>query len=169
LAKEKGLDLLLHAYDRVQAQYSGTQLLLVGRGPYREALERQVRKMGLASQVVFAGAIPHEDIRDYYAAADLFVFSSTNETQGLVLIESMATGVPVVAVDAPGSADVLMDGGGVLTNATAQSLAEGILDVLVNEGTRVELAKQAREAVKRFSIPAATYQLVSAYEDALDM
>jgi 1,2-diacylglycerol 3-alpha-glucosyltransferase len=103
----------------------------------------------------------------HWAAADLFVFSSTTETQGLVLIESMAAGVPVVAVDAPGAADVLEAGGGVLTEATEERLAQAILEVLSVKGRRNELGEQALKTVARFSITEATRRLVAAYQTAL--
>ncbi len=168
LSKEKNLDLLVRAFARVQSEQPSVHLLLVGRGPYRESLETQVRNLDLSTRVSFAGAIPHENVRDYYGAADLFIFSSTTETQGLVLIESMAAGVPVVAVDAPGSADVLLEGGGVLTEATDQALAEGILDVLTQPGKRDALGAEASRAVQRFGIAAATDQLLLAYQAALE-
>jgi 1,2-diacylglycerol 3-alpha-glucosyltransferase len=167
LSKEKGVTLLLRGFARVHSQRPQTRLLLVGRGPYKDELEEEVQKLALSSSVDFVGAVPHEQVRDYYAAADLFVFSSTSETQGLVLIESMAAGVPVVAVDAPGSADVLDEGGGVLTEASEESFAQAILEVLSLEGRRSELGKQALEAVTRFSIPAATTRLLEAYESAI--
>jgi 1,2-diacylglycerol 3-alpha-glucosyltransferase len=167
LSREKGVTLLLRAFARVHSQRAQTKLLLVGRGPYRRELEEETHRLALGSNVIFAGAVPHEQVRDYYAAADLFVFSSTTETQGLVLIESMAAGVPVVAVDAPGPADVLEAGGGVLTEATEERLAQAILEVLSSEGRRNELGEQALKAVKRFGITEATKRLVTAYESAL--
>jgi 1,2-diacylglycerol 3-alpha-glucosyltransferase len=167
LSKEKGVTLLLRAFARVHSQRKQTRLLLVGRGPYRDELQQEVRKLALGSNVVFIGAVPHEQVRDYYAAADLFVFSSTTETQGLVLIESMAAGVPVVAVDAPGAADVLEAGGGVLTEATEERLAQAILEVLSVKGRRNELGEQALKTVARFSITEATRRLVAAYQTAL--
>ncbi len=102
--------------------------------------------------VTFVGPVPYAEIAPYYAAADLFVFSSTTETQGLVLLESLAAGTPVVAVSAPGAADVIKDGGGCLTEASQASFAQGILRVLEDEGELSKLRREAPAVAEHYSI-----------------
>ena len=104
LAREKNVELLIEAFARVN---DGSRLLLVGDGPARESLEALAAQRGAAGRVIFAGAQPRTLLPDLYASADVFVFPSTSETQGLVLVEALAAGCPIVAVDTPQTRDVL--------------------------------------------------------------
>jgi glycosyltransferase involved in cell wall biosynthesis len=168
LATEKGLDMLVDAFTLIQALRPGTRLLLVGRGPFEGELKDRFENLGLSEFVIFAGPVPFEDIPDYYAAADLFVFPSTTETQGMVIIEAMAAGLPVIAVRAPGSIDVLNKGGGILTDNKPAALAWGVVGVLADPEKKMELKEQGQRAVERYSISDATEQMLGAYEAALD-
>lgn len=169
LDREKGLDLLLGAFARVAAVDDEVRLMLVGRGQSREALGQLAQQLGIGQRVIFVGAVPHDQVPDYVAAADLFCFPSVTETQGLVLLEAMAAGTPVVAVEAPGSMDILFDGGGVLVPARDADLAEGVLGIMADEGLRRELARQAVQVVERYSIQSATARLVAAYQTAIEV
>jgi len=168
LAREKGLDMLLQAFTLIQEQRPGVRLLLLGRGPYEDVLKTKLAKLGFKDLVILAGAVPHEEVPDYYAAADLFVFPSTTETQGLVIIEAMAAGLPVVAVRAPGAVDVLTEGGGILTENKPETFAREVVDILSDSGRQRELSKQALRAVERYSISDATALMLDAYKTAID-
>jgi 1,2-diacylglycerol 3-alpha-glucosyltransferase len=168
LAREKGLDMLLQAFTLIHEQRPEVRLLLLGRGPYEDVLKAKVAKLGLQDLVTLAGAVPHEDVPDYYAAADLFVFPSTTETQGLVIIEAMAASLPVVAVRAPGSVDVLTEGGGVLTENKPETFAREVVDILAVSERQKELSDEARRAAQRYSISDATARMLVTYETTLD-
>ncbi|MEA1977410.1 MAG: glycosyltransferase [Chloroflexota bacterium] len=168
LAREKGLDMLLRAFTLIREQRPEVRLLLLGRGPYEDALKAKLAKLGFKELVILAGAVPHEEVPGYYTAADLFVFPSTTETQGLVIIEAMAAGLPVVAVRAPGAVDVLTEGGGVLTENKPEAFAREVVGILADSGRQKELSEQARRAVERYSISDATARMLNAYETALD-
>lgn len=105
LAKEKNLPFLFKAFETVLSKHSNVFLLVAAGGP----MELELKKIAPAN-VVFAGSIGYPRIFDYYAASDVFVFSSLSETQGLVLTEAKASGIPQVAVDAEGVSDVVKDG-----------------------------------------------------------
>ena len=168
LAREKGLDMLLQAFTLIQELRPGVRLLLLGRGPYEGTLKAQLANFGFRDLVIFAGAVPYEEVPGYYAAADLFVFPSTTETQGLVIIEAMAAGLPVVAVRAPGAVDVLTEGGGVLTENKSEAFAREVVDILADSGRQKELRDEALRAVERYSISDATARMLNAYETTLD-
>lgn len=167
LAKEKGLDFLLRAFAQIAPKHAPAMLLLVGKGPYQQDLANMARKLGLERRIIFAGAIPHHQIPHYAAAADLFVFSSTTETQGVVLIEAMAAGTPVVAVKAPGPGDILAEGGGLLVPPQEETFAEAVLGLLEDRPRRLALGEQAAQVARRYSLPATTERLLSVYRDAL--
>ena len=120
-AEEKNLTFLLRVFRDIITDRPNVRLLMVGKGPNLKNLKRLARELGIGKQVLFVGAVPHEEVPHYAAAADLFVFPSEVETQGLVLIEAMAAGTPVVAVNTTGSKDALADGGGILVPADEEA------------------------------------------------
>lgn len=168
LAEEKDIDFLLRAFARIAAERPQATLVLAGKGPREHSLQSMVQKLGLGQRVIFAGVIPHSEVPHYAAAADLFVFPSRAETQGLVLIEAMAAGTPVVAVEALGSADVLAEGGGLLVPAQQDAFASAMTTLLADEPRRRALGEQATRAVQRYTVPAATAGLAAVYETAID-
>ena len=100
--------------------------------------------LGIRDMVTFAGNIPNEEVRDYLAAADLFLFASTSETQGIVLAEAFAAGTPVVAVRAVGTDDIIENGvNGFLTEEREEEWAARVAEILL--GSRWE---QMREAAR---------------------
>lgn len=167
LGGEKGVDLVLRAFARVAAQRPRARLLLVGHGAEARDLQRLGRELGVADRVVFLGWVPHEQVPDYYASADIFVFGSVTETQGLVMMEAMAAGTPVLAAKAPGAVDVLAQGGGLLLSPNVDAFATAMLELLSDDVRRQNLGEEARQAVRRYSIPAATERLVAVYEAAI--
>jgi 1,2-diacylglycerol 3-alpha-glucosyltransferase len=167
LAREKGLDFLLRAFTMITATRPQARLLLAGEGPERDGLQKIARELGLGEQVVFAGAIPHSEVPHYAAAADLFVFSSVIETQGLVLIEAMAAGTPVVAVEAPAPVNALDGGGGIFVPPREDAFADAVLELLSDEPRRRMMGEHARQAMQRYTVPAATERLLAVYEAAV--
>jgi 1,2-diacylglycerol 3-alpha-glucosyltransferase len=167
LAKEKGLDFLIRSFAKIVAERPQTRLMLVGDGPYRRGLENLVRSLGLFNKVIFTGLVQHEEIPDYASAADLFVFSSVTDTQGLVLVEAMAAGVPVVAVEAPGPIDVLAEGGGILVPAKEEAFVQAVLSLLEDERYRQEMGEEALRITQRFSVSVTTQKMLTVYEEAM--
>ncbi len=112
LADEKNLPYLAAALALSLAQKPTARALIVGEGPAREEMARLFAAAGpaIAMRVVFTGCLSGPALLDAYAAMDLFVFTSTSETQGLVLAEAMAAGTPVIALDASGVREVVSDG-----------------------------------------------------------
>ncbi len=102
LAPEKSPELLTHAVARFLRAPSDRYFLVVGDGPARAVIEAIAAEEGVADRVILAGALCGQPLADAYRAMDVFAFTSQTETQGMVLAEAMAAGVPVVAVDAPG-------------------------------------------------------------------
>jgi 1,2-diacylglycerol 3-alpha-glucosyltransferase len=167
VAKEKGLDLLVNAFAKVIAERPQARLLLVGGGPYRRVMEGLVQRYGLSGKVIFTGVVPHEEIPDYAAAADLFVFTSVTDTQGLVLVEAMAAGVPAVAVEAPGPIDILAGGGGLLVPAEEDAFVEAVLTLLEDEVRRKEMGQEALRLAQPYAISETTNKMLAVYEEAI--
>lgn len=113
VAFEKNLEFLLQVTERVRSELRDVLFVIAGEGPARASLERAVAKRGLADNVRFVGYLERRtELPACYCAADVFVFASKTETQGLVLLEAMALGVPVVGLAEMGTKDVLKEGAG---------------------------------------------------------
>lgn len=113
VAFEKNLDFLLQVTDQVRRNLPDVLFVIAGEGPARASLERAVAKRGLTDNVRFVGYLERRtELPACYCAADAFVFASKTETQGLVLLEAMALGVPVVGLAEMGTKDVLQEGQG---------------------------------------------------------
>jgi len=115
VAFEKNIDFLLHVVQALKPYYPDLLLIIVGEGPAQRHLQRLGRRLDIADNLLFVGYLPrHNGLAACYQAGDVFVFSSSTETQGLVLLEAMGLGLPVVATAVMGTRDVLKDGQGVL-------------------------------------------------------
>ncbi|MDH3257277.1 MAG: glycosyltransferase [Nitrospinota bacterium] len=107
LAPEKNLQFLAEAVAEFIGGHPKTHFLVVGEGPSRKEMESVFKNSSLDSNLHFTGSLKGQDLVDSYHAMDIFAFASKSETQGMVLVEAMAAGVPVVALDAPGVRDVI--------------------------------------------------------------
>lgn len=149
LDREKSVDRVLLAFDRLAGTLPRAQLWLVGQGKETEALRRIAAHLGAGDRVHFAGVRAHDGLAVWYQAADLFLFASETETQGLVLAEAAACGLPAVAVTAPGCDEVVRDGEtGILTKADAAALAEAAIGLLVDVDRRAAMAARARQVAE---------------------
>ncbi len=167
LAKEKSVDLVLQAFAQVLRGHDAL-LLVVGGGPEEEALRQLAEQLNLGNRVVFAGMQPHRRAVECMAAADLFVYGSQTETQGLVIVEAMAVGVPAVAVKSLGVGDAVRDGvTGFLVPPSADVLTEKVIHLLDNLPLRRTMAARSKEAAQEFALPALTRRLVEIYRSLL--
>lgn len=167
LGKEKNVGFLLEAYSKVRNKHPHTRLVIVGNGPERPALMEQAKEMGLGRHVLFTGPLPREHVISSYSGADLFIFASTTETQGLVLGEAKAAGLPAVAVKALGASEMVNDGiDGFLTPLCQDEFTGRILQLLDNDGLRSAMAERALVEAKKISAVSMAKKLVSAYEHA---
>ncbi len=97
IAEEKNMGAIVSAMPEILRRLSSVKLVMVGDGPAKEGLEKQVKKLGISSAVIFTGAVEWKFINRYYQLGDVFVSASTTEAQGLTYVEAMAAGLPVVA------------------------------------------------------------------------
>jgi 1,2-diacylglycerol 3-alpha-glucosyltransferase len=150
LDREKSVERVLAAFERVAGTIPHARLVLVGQGTQGDELRRMAARLQAGARIAFAGVCPHEQLPAHYRAADLFLFASETETQGLVLAEAAACGLPAVAVDAPGCAEVVHDGDtGVLTKGDPAALAEAAIGLLIDPARRAAMAVRARQLAER--------------------
>lgn len=168
LAPEKNWDTLLRAFANVSARRSKLHLTLIGDGPAKAALETLAAELGIADRVTFTGAVPFDEVPCHLKAADVFTFASVTETQGLVTIEAMAAGLPVVAVNASGTRDIVEhDKQGFLVENDAEALANGIEKLLADTQRRKRFSSNALKKARTFDIHELSKQLIGVYEQAI--
>jgi glycosyltransferase involved in cell wall biosynthesis len=167
LAPEKNLEYLAQAVSRFMEGHPETHFLVAGGGPSQEPIRSIFRERGLERQVIFTGAVRGERLRDVYHAMDLFVFASKTETQGMVLVEAMAAGKPVIGLDAPGVREVVEDGrnGRLLPgNTSPDAFARVIEEVARDSQMPRRWRRDALETAKRFSREVCAQKMARLYD-----
>ena len=168
LRAAKNQSLLITAMQRLAERGQDVTLLLLGDGPLRPVLERQVREYNLSNQVIFRGRVPN--VLDYLYAADLFVLPSSVEGLSNALLEAMSVGLPCVASDIPGNRVPLQHNvnGLLFEPDNAGQLAETIAELLVDREQAAMLGRQARETIKaQYSITRVADQYITLYNRLL--
>ncbi|NCF68753.1 MAG: glycosyltransferase [Chloroflexi bacterium] len=167
LAKEKNFDTLLRAAAQVMRERAHVRLVIIGGGLEEKSLAKLAEELGIASQVEFTGTIPYEDVPSYLKAADIFCFASVTETQGLVTMEAMAAGLPIVAVDATGTSDAVDDGqDGLLTENDPAALAEALEQVIDDQELRQRLTDGAKAKLDWFDRRRQAERMLEVYAQA---
>ena len=171
IAHEKNIGFLLHTLTHIKQAYPEVLLVLAGEGPASAALQRQTARLKLDAHVRFVGYLERSrELLDCYRAADIFIFSSRTETQGLVLLEAMALGTPVVGLAIMGTAEVLRHGqGAYIAPDDVHGFANTVSDLLGDPEARAALKQSAIEYVQEWAAPEMTRRLSRFYEHIVSM
>jgi 1,2-diacylglycerol 3-alpha-glucosyltransferase len=167
LAVEKNLPFLARAVASFLQQRSGAHFLIAGTGSAQAEVERILGEAGVASRCHIIGVLTHEELSNVYHCFDVFAFASQSETQGMVLTEAMAAGVPVVAVDAAGVREVVDDrsNGRLLDREDPDEFVTALAWVAdLNKDQRLQLRQSALATAERFSLPRTAAQALRLYE-----
>ncbi len=168
LGPEKNWKTLLDACAPVIQANPRFRVAIIGDGLDREKLIKYTIKQGIAGRVDFLGKIPYEQIPDYLKAADIFGFASVAETQGLVTMEAVAAGLPVVAVDAVGTRDnVEQNAQGLLTANDSNALSHAVQRLVEDADLRSKFAASARQRAKDFDMTVQADKLITVYKQAI--
>jgi glycosyltransferase involved in cell wall biosynthesis len=165
----KNVRLLVDAFRIIRAGDPGAHLLIVGEGPEARALEQQTVDAGVAKSVTFAGHVPHEETPEFYRSADVFALSSDFDNSPNVVLEAMASGLPVVATDVGGVHEFVdSEGGAIVPAGQPEALARAISWYLSNAAqARAAGDRNRAQALSRFSWRASACRLLEVYSDAI--
>jgi glycosyltransferase involved in cell wall biosynthesis len=168
-AFEKNIGFLLEMTALARRQQPRLMLVIAGEGPALPALRRQAAALGIADHVRFVGYLPREGgLRDCYAAADVFTFASHTETQGLVLLEAMAIGLPVLAIPALGAAEIINPARGAIAAAATPEEFAGQLVALLDQPARLlAMADEAIDFAREWDAATQGARLAALYRQLL--
>lgn len=167
LAPEKNLAFLAEAVAGFIATHPHAHFLVIGTGPSEGTIREIFASAGLASHLHIAGILQQQPLSDALHAMDLFAFASTSETQGMVLTEAMAAGLPVVALDAPGAREVVVDGenGRLLHEASSAEFSAALHWIAAQPPPALARLQQAAlDTARTFSMPRSADKALACFE-----
>lgn len=168
VAEEKNIDFLLKVVKSLKPRIPQLHFLIAGEGAAKKRLEEMVAEMEMKDYVHFVGYLRREDWRDCYAGADLFVFASITETQGLVVTEAMAAETPVVAVGEMGIKDVMATGrGGLVTRLDEAEFTDAVYKMLTDKAIYQQKKSETLSEADKWSSTAMARRMIEAYEKLL--
>jgi 1,2-diacylglycerol 3-alpha-glucosyltransferase len=167
IAPEKNLDMLFKSFARLKEKREDAKLMLVGRGPAIPHCVKTAKLNGIADDVIFAGFVSDEELPEYYAACDAFAITSKFETQGLVVLEAMATGKSVAGINYRAIPEFVIDGitGYLFQPNDTKGCSTAMEKALDSEDM---ISRNARMMAEGYSIEVCTNKLVNLYERVID-
>jgi glycosyltransferase involved in cell wall biosynthesis len=162
----KGVGYLIKAMSIIHEKLPDTNLLIVGDGPDRDKIESLVRELNLQDCVRFAGKVSNEEIPEYMSKADVFALPSLSEGFGIVNIEAMASGLPIVTTNVGGLPEIIINGenGFLVEPKNPEALAEKILFILNNNDLKARISINNQMRARKYSWDSVIKHLISIYE-----
>jgi 1,2-diacylglycerol 3-alpha-glucosyltransferase len=171
VASEKSIDKIIKALAIIKKRnINKVKLLIVGGGKAMDELKQLARTLKVEEDVIFAGTVSYEEIQHYYKMAYVFTIASTTETFGIVTIEALASGVPVVAVKAPGAADILTDAvDGLLVDDNVEKIANALEKIIKEPELREKLSRGALKTSEKYSINTISEVMLNLYREVIEI
>lgn len=169
LHNEKSVRTLIEAMPHILSRHKNTDLCIVGTGHLREALEAKAKELGVESNVKFLGRIPDEELAMAYNSCDIFVLPSIAELEGMVVLEAMACGKPIIISDSKASAasDFVRNNGFIFRLQNPEDLAEKALIILKDEKLMKKMGAQSLKQAREYDIEKSADKLEKVYESVL--
>jgi glycosyltransferase involved in cell wall biosynthesis len=166
VAHEKNIGFLLKVLTHIRKEITDVLFLVAGEGPARASLENEAKALGLNDNINFIGYLDrHTELNHCYRAADIFIFSSRTETQGLVLLEAMAQGIPVVSTAELGTRDVLRDGLGVwIAKEDLEDFSGKVVKMLKDTDARKTVGELGRDYALSWSASKQAERMLTFYQ-----
>ncbi len=151
-------------------KFNRVKFMLVGDGYLKPELEKEAKKMNLEKQIIFAGAVEAAEIKNYYAAGDIFVYASKSETQGMIITEAMYAGLPIVAVKATGIESLVEnDVNGILTSENKEEFISAIEKLIEDKDLRDKMSQESKIiAREKYTASASAQKMLEVYKQVIE-
>jgi len=171
IAPEKSIDKIIKALAIIKRKcVTGVKLVIVGSGLSLEDLKKLVISLGVGNDVIFTGNVEYKDVKHYYKIGYTFATASTTEVNPLTIIEALASGIPVLAVRAPGAVDILTDGvDGLLTENNVEQFAIALEKLIREPELRKKLSQGALKTSEQYSINVISERMLNLYREVITM
>lgn len=168
---EKSISNVVTAFAGVLDQVPEAELVIVGDGTDRRHLNDLVRALGITAQVKFLGRVMPPDVIDIYRSATVFATASETETQGIVLIEAAATGLPLVAVDAGAVRELCQNrqNGYLCTPRRTEEMTDALVKILQDEKLQTKYSAKSLEIAQKHDLSHTLRRFVEIYEEAIEL
>jgi 1,2-diacylglycerol 3-alpha-glucosyltransferase len=164
LGKEKNVDFLISAMPLIQKTIKNAKLIIIGDGPHRANLQKQAINSGIKESVIFTGYFKKLEVVKAYQSSDIFVFASLTDTQGMVVVEAAAAGLPIVAVKDDAFGEFLRNGqNGFNTQRNKKDFSDKVVKILSKKTLYNKMSKKSQEIAREFTIEKQTKKLVGIY------
>lgn len=166
LKKCKGVEYLIEAIPRIVRKIDGVELVIIGDGEQRNKLRSMAKRLGVTNYVSFRGTVIGEKLSAFYEAASVVVLPSISEAFGLVVLEAMTHGKPVVVTRIAGLSELIIDhhNGVLVEPRNPEKLADAVIELLSDRILADTLSKNGREFVKRYSWRPIVLRLLDIYQ-----
>jgi len=169
LTSEKNVEFVFRSIKNILKKGS-VKFLVVGDGYLRRNLENFCQQEKISDKVIFCGEVEREEIKHYYASADIFIYGSKSETQGMIITEAMYMGLPIVAVNATGvNSLVLNNGNGFLVQENEGEFETAVLKLINDKDLRKKFGETSvRIARMKFTASVCAEKMVEIYQKAIE-
>lgn len=168
LDNEGQIEFLLKAFKIIWKAIDDIHLLIIGGGVLEREVKELISRQSFSEYITLTGYLPKQQVNKIYGVADLFVYPKTLDPEPMCVIESLAGGTPVVAVEGMGIRDFLKHNEeGLITKPQVEDFAKGVIELLRREKLRLELSLRARARAKEFRASNTTHFLLELYDSIL--
>ena len=165
IGKEKNIEFLLKAFAEISEKEDNVLFLIVGDGPFLEQLKKIAQRLRIEQNIIFAGRVPSQKVAAFYQAADIFLFASLTDTQGIVLLEALASGLPTVVLKDDAFSGVVLDhkNGFLVSPKTSKIFAKRVTTLLEDQELYKEFSDTAIRTANKFSNKRSAENLIEIY------
>jgi len=169
LTSEKNIEFLFRAVIKVLKKNENAKFLVAGDGDLVPKLKLMAKENDLADRIIFQGIVDKSEIKNYYAAGDIFIYASKSETQGMIITEAMYLGLPIVAVNAPGICDLVQDNiNGFLVSEKEEDFSGAVNKLIADANLRKKFGLASAEiAQENFTDKICAEKLIEVYKKAI--
>lgn len=169
IAQEKNIELAMESFQAIAKKHKDAHLLIIGGGPHDEACRKIAESYPDGDRIIFAGPMNRSELDPFYATADIFVFPSSTETQGLVIAEARAAGTPCVVVNEGGACETVRhEEDGVIASPTTDAFSHAISSLLENPNRICEMSQKCLQNALQYTPLLMGEKIIGIYESAIE-